>query len=87
MPLDAGLKHFVHRPAPPIVGKNLDLGITRKALRLAAARMDLMSMTPSPIMPRSLRISLVGTSQSQTWNASSRSLPARAIWPINSESH
>ncbi|KAH2825287.1 hypothetical protein KXV85_011128, partial [Aspergillus fumigatus] len=34
VPLDAGAEHFVHRPAPPVVGKDLDLGIAGKTLRL-----------------------------------------------------
>ena len=37
-----------------------------------------MSITPSPIMPRSNTVSRVGTSQSQTWKPWMR-LPARAI--------
>ncbi len=38
-----------------------------------------MSMMPSPIMPRSLRRSVVGTSQSSTWKACSRSALARSM--------
>ena len=34
-----------------------------------------ISMTPSPIMPRSISRSVVGTSQSQTWKASKRFSP------------
>jgi hypothetical protein len=33
-----------------------------------------MSITPSPIMPRSFSRSVVGVSQSHTWKASSRAL-------------
>src|SRR6266853_1223113 len=42
MPRDAGLQNLVHRLVPPIVRKNLDLGITGKTLRLdrAAQRLD-----------------------------------------------
>ena len=28
MTLDAGLEHILHRTRPPILGKNLDLGVT-----------------------------------------------------------
>jgi len=69
-----------------IKGGFADLRDARTA-KATAARTDLISMTPSPIMPRSLRMSLVGTSQSQTWNASRRSFPARAICGSNSGSH
>src|SRR6202521_6178953 len=43
MPRDTGLQDFIDRLSPPVVGKNLDLGITRKALRLdrAAYRFDI----------------------------------------------
>src|ERR1700738_875652 len=34
MPRDAGLQDLVDRLLPPIVGKNLDLGIAAKTLRL-----------------------------------------------------
>src|SRR3954470_6406680 len=34
MPLDAGAEHLIHRLGPPVVGKNLDLGIAAKTLRL-----------------------------------------------------
>ena len=67
MPLDAGLQDLVHRPAPPVVAKKSRSRNSRQnPAPRPRARTDLMSMTPSPIMPRSFRMSLVGTSQSQT---------------------
>jgi hypothetical protein len=42
-----------------------------------------MSITPSPIIPLSLSMSVVGVSQSHTWNASRRSLFARSIWAFS----
>src|SRR5260370_17867348 len=34
VPRDAGLQDLIHRPLPPVLGKNLNLDIARKALRL-----------------------------------------------------
>src|SRR4029453_6324407 len=42
VPLDAGLQHLIHLPAPPVARKNLDFGIAGKSLRLdcGAERFD-----------------------------------------------
>src|SRR6266478_239411 len=43
VPRDAGLQNLIHRLLPPVVGKNLDLGIAGKAMRLdrTAHRFDI----------------------------------------------
>ena len=52
----------------------------RGSPRLEPARIRFRSTTPSPIMPRSLSGSRVGTSQSQMWCARIRPAPARISW-------
>src|SRR6266487_2507242 len=54
--------------------------------RSTAARMRHSSITPSPIIPRFIKTSCTGTSQSETWNPTSRPA-ARASWSYNSGSH
>ncbi len=51
------------------------------------ARIPAMSITPSPIIPRSVTRSFVGFSQSQMWNAIRRARPARRICAAKSGSH
>ncbi len=76
MPLYAGRQHLVHRSCSTSSPRRSRSRSNRRSpAPRQHARADLISMTPSPIMPRSLRMSLVGTSQSQTWKASRRSCP------------
>ena len=72
----------LHRRTAPPIRSGEDLGL-RPCRDIPPVRREHgcagMSMTPSPIMPRSSSMSAVGTSQSQTWKARMRrSRPARA---------
>jgi hypothetical protein len=57
VPLDAGPQHLVDRLSHQSPGKDLDLGIAGNRL---------ISITPSPIMARSLRASLRDIGRSLT---------------------
>ena len=64
--LDAGADHLVARPLPPVLGReDLHFLVAGKPAASTMRRMRGRSITPSPIMPRSSRMSFVGTSQSQ----------------------
>jgi argininosuccinate lyase len=67
--------------------EDLHLAVAAKPCASTQPRSAGMSITPSPIMPRSFSRSVVGTSQSQTWKASSRSRPARSICCCSCGSH
>ena len=74
--LDHRREHLVDRPRPPVVAKRSPPRTGRRSLAPRPPRgVFVISITPSPIMPRSSSRSRVGTSQSQMWKAWMRARP------------
>ena len=89
VPLDAGVQHLRRaRAATSCALKRSRLRCSRRNPGPRSSRGCAGCRSRRrPSCPRSLSRSVVGVSQSQTWKASRRRLPARSIWACSFGSH